>query len=216
MIDYLPLPYPSFTRSVKCFSDFTLLTLAERLPEVYKSLGTSYRYDIPYSHIEFWRAWSDWTPAFAKFTAMCFKELEERGLEYVESVRERVDEYSPNSNDWSKPQWVGWEPLHTEFQGYLLHLGGCEMVAARICALCEVPVHPMSRSLFTWMDRNIGFRSIHFMNRHTLIQAERRLHLEGSPELEEPNHYMQFDWDSREPWNGFTIGVREPGTSYLC
>ena len=216
MIEHLPLPYPSFTQSIKCFSDFTLHVLVHRLPEVYKSLETDCMYDIPQSHYEVWRAWSDWAPGYVQFMLMCYQELDVRGLEYSESVRERVEEVAPNGRDWSKPQWVGWERIHEEHQRYLLHLGDCERAAARICDLVTVPHHPDSRALHIWMDRNIGFRHIHCMNRNTLCQVERRLHLEGSPEWEEPNHYMQFDWDSGRPWHGFGVHVPEPGTDYLC
>ena len=64
MIEYLPLPYPSFTQSIKCYSDATLRVLAHRLPEIYKSLETESMYDIPHNHFEVWRAWSDWAPAW--------------------------------------------------------------------------------------------------------------------------------------------------------
>ena len=216
MIENLPLPYPSFTQSVKCYSDYTLMVLSHQLPRVYPHLRVPGMYDIPHSHYEIWRAWRDWEPAFAQFMLMCYRELDERGLACDEALQAQVETYASEHRLQDKPQWVGWEPIHAEYRRYLLHLGGCERVAARICAKYDVACSPFNSRLKRWMERNLGLRHVHIMNAMSLQQAERRLHLDGIPELEEPNHYMQFDWDSRRPWHGFEIHVHEPGQSYLC
>ena len=141
--------------------------------------------------------------------------LEIRGLEYDEDKRACVEKWAPDKGDWGKPQWIGWETLHKEYRRYLIHWGACDFLATRICEKYNEPYNPFNPHLRNWLEQCLGIRHIYLASPESLRRANRQLNHEGVAASDAVNHYLQFDWESGGAWSGFSVGVLEPGASYL-
>ena len=213
MIELIPLAYPSFQQSAECLSDGVLLALLRTMHGYYRHLHTLSEYDVPGRAYEVWRAWYRQRPAYVQFARVCYAEADSRGLECNEDHRRRMERDAPTGR-WAKPLWVGWEELHNEYRVYLVHLGYCERIAHRACEYLNVPYSLDNSRATRWLEDAVGYRSFYHINAYSLESLERRLELDGAAPSTFVNHYLQYDWDSRD-WEGATVAPPQPNMSYL-
>lgn len=210
MIDLVPLPYPSFTQSVKSFSDMILPVIANRCARVYPNLSAMSHYDLDYSDYLFWRVWREHKPAFAQLSYMCIQEMDERGLPPIEAtLRQRIQDNLPASGRWYKPAWVGWEELHEDHKRYLVFTGSCEQLIHRIAAFVHCSASPEEHRVTRWLDRYYGTRNVYQLDSRTVERGHNHLALQGAVEVDAENHYSQFEWPYDGEWRGFDYPLEE-------
>lgn len=208
----IPLPYPDFQRSIECYSDYLLRDLTPQLPRIYRYIRIYSGYDVPCRYYEIWRAWHDWSQAFVRFSLMCFDEIDRRGLEN-DSTALRTLNGRRSEGRCAMPQWLGWDALHEEYQGYLTHTGVCEIIGHRIASITDTS-DPLDHSVRSWLDYNIGYRTIYHIEPRSVESIH--LHLDNDNAEEGPeNHYTQYGWDQND-WHCTSIRPLDPGMSYTC
>jgi hypothetical protein len=213
-LNILYLPYPNFRQSIACYSDDTLKATLYTVRKAQNNIRKESRYDLPFNQFEIWRAWHSHYQAFIRFALICFEEVEERGLEFSEEdkrffIRCKVE------GRWRKPQWVGWEALHSEHRSNLKFLGLCELSASRICLNEGVETSVFNSRVRRWLDF-AGFpREIYTLDALYLTEMNSILDSQRAPYPSAENHYNQFGW-SEEANPEIKRTALTPGEDYLC
>lgn len=214
LLNLLYLPYPHFRHSVSCYSNDTLKAALFTVVKVQNHVRKRSRYDGPWEHYEIWRAWCNHYQAFVRYALICYEEADARRLEYNNEdkqhfVRRKVE------GRWHKPQWVGWEALHSNHRSNLLFLGLCELSASRVCIHNNTEPSVFDRRVRQWFDR-AGFpREIYMFDSYHLTDMNSLLDADGAPYPASDNHYRQFDWAEEADFEIKRTAL-EPGEAYLC
>lgn len=194
------LPYASFSRSVACYSNSTLLQTLSAITQKYRAVksGRVQRY----CDEEMVFMWTNNITAFETIGKICIDEADSRKL-----TDERIDHGRNRFSDlkiikpWKKPMWIGWPQLCKQHRGALLQEGEAELLYLRILrysGLEHAAAWKQENCIETWITTT-GFTDIETYNYSHMQRVVRFLAAEAVPELtsEDVNHYIQFNWDER-------------------
>jgi hypothetical protein len=193
------LPYPSFRRSVACYSDDVVVKTLTIVLDNYQLLNENpCNQYMRWQSRNFYVFWHNQKQALIRFGMMLAEESKMRGLSY--NRRKAASFFrAKRGKHWKKPLWVGWERLHSNHRAALLQIGEVERLAYRIIKwekLENASEAIQDDCITTWFMEQ-GFSEIYQSGENYIIRVHEILDEQGAPPLEEgefPNHYLQFNW----------------------
>jgi len=221
------IPYPSFRKSIACYTDIQLVRTLCSVFSVRSQIGHTNACKVCWTAHEQWLMWHNWEQAFVHFGLMCVDEAKGRELRYSNERAEQLRKMKKEGR-WYKPYWVGWPRFHDEHRALLIHYGECELLAIRLIRweIEKAPITKMPEEAFVqlWLESN-GFPDLFQIDHCTLRQANHVLDNQGALPLNHddyPNPYADLGQQAMDrrsielPVPGEQIGESWSYTSTAC
>jgi len=183
------IPYPSFRKSIACYTDAQLLRTLHSVFMIRTQICLTNPTNVRWNVREQWRMWHNWEQAFVHFGLMCIDEVKGRGLKYDKEHAKRLC-IMKKEKRWYKPYWVNWPRFHAEHRALLVHYGECELFAVRLIQWKNEKIGIKEDETLTvraWLEIN-GFPNLFQIDHYTLQQVNCLLDDCGAPPLDRNNY----------------------------
>lgn len=210
MIRVILLPFPSFRKSVACYSNYTLTQTMQFILRHQKSMGS----DSYYRQRHVYLFWHKYKQAYIRLGMMCADELKLRDLSYDHEKASRFFQ-EVKEGHWRKPLWVGWDRLHASHRAALLQIGEVELIITRYIKWKHLGRYTIQRQLdlvCEWFDDE-GFHGIADGNEVYTTDVNRILDAQGAPPLPDECHnpYTCWNW-SEKPYGRLDVTPPNPNS----
>ena len=188
------LPFPSFRKSVACYSDYTLLQTMRFILENQRRMEEGGPRRLVFLF------WNKHKQAYIHLGMMCADELKLRDLPYDCEKADHLFQKVENGH-WKKPLWVGWDRLHASHRAALLQIGEVELVITRYIKWKKLERYTIQKQVDLTNEwfADEGFHRLTDGGERYIIDVNHILDIQGAPPLPDEcrNPYACWNWSEK-------------------